>query len=162
MNLDQNEGPTDFDRPHNLVLSGSWAVPHTGGLTVAAVARYLSGDPFTIFNANIDADRNGIAADPLAAGTYSGSGLNAITVTDKGGRNGARGPDFYQIDTRLGYRIPVRGMRVELFGEIFNLTDRANFVSPSGNQNSTAFLRLTTLRSGAVPRTMQFGSRISF
>jgi hypothetical protein len=33
LRLDANEGPTDFDRRHNLVLSGSALVPKTGGLT---------------------------------------------------------------------------------------------------------------------------------
>ncbi len=162
MNLDQNEGPGDFDKPHNFVLSGSWSVPHTGGLTLAMVSRYLSGDPFTITDNNFDKDQNGILFDPLAAGSYSGTGQNSITVSNKGGRNGARGPDFFQIDTRVGYRIPVHGVSIELIGEIFNLTDRANFQNPTGNRASASFLRLTALRSGAVPRTMQFGVRMAY
>ena len=162
MNLDENEGPSDFDRPHNLVLSGSWAVPHTGGLTLAMVGRYLSGDPFTIQDQNFDVDRNGILFDPLPAGKYSGTGTNSISVSNDGGRNGARGPDFMQIDARVGYRIPVYGSRVELIGEVFNLTDRANFASPTGNRASTNFLRLTALRAGGIPRTMQFGVRMSY
>lgn len=47
MNLDENEGPTDFDRRHNFVFSGSAMVPRTGGLTVSTVVRALSGRPFT-------------------------------------------------------------------------------------------------------------------
>ena len=43
LNLDDNEGPTDFDRPHNLVVSGSFRVPRTGGLNVSWIARALSG-----------------------------------------------------------------------------------------------------------------------
>ncbi|MEK6375283.1 MAG: TonB-dependent receptor [Acidobacteriota bacterium] len=162
MNLDENEGPSDFDKPHNLVLSGSWAVPHTGGLTLAMVGRYLSGDPLTIQDQNFDVNRNGILFDPLPAGKYSGTGLNSISVSNDGGRNGARGPDFMQIDARVGYRIPVHTARVELIGEVFNLADRANFANPTGNRASTNFLRLTALRAGGVPRTMQFGVRMSY
>jgi hypothetical protein len=80
MRLDANEGPTDVDRRHNFVLSGSAVVPRTGGLTVAAVVRALSGLPFTVQNTEVDADRNGVLFDPLPAGTYSGTGLNAFTV----------------------------------------------------------------------------------
>ena len=34
-------------------------VPRTGGLSIAWVARALSGSPFTIFDSRVDADRNG-------------------------------------------------------------------------------------------------------
>jgi hypothetical protein len=165
MRLDANEGPTDFDRPHNFVFSGSMRVPHAGGLTVAAVMRYLSGDPFTIQDQNIDADRNGILFDPLPAGTYSGAAArNNFTVYNRGGRNGARGPDFFQIDGRLGYDLTLAGTTVQLFGEIFNLTNRANFANPSGDRRSgtNGFLVLTQLRAGAVPRTGQLGFRVAF
>jgi len=160
LRLDANDGPTDFDRPHNLVISGSWAVPHTGGLTLAAVGRYLSGDPFTILDTSVDPDQNGILFDPLPAGRYEKDGNSYFS---DGGRNGARGPDFMQIDTRVSYRIPARGMQVELIGEIFNLTNRANWASPSGDKRvQINFLQNTALRAGAVPRTMQFGVRMSY
>ena len=137
MNLDQNEGPTDVDRRHNLVLSGSAIVPGTGGLTVGTVARYLSGTAFTVHDTNTDPDRNGILIDPLPAGTYSGSGADAITVDNAGGRNGAYGPSFFQWDMRLGYQIRIRETsRIELFGECFNLTNRANFDNPTGDRRS--------------------------
>lgn len=64
MVLEENEGPTDWDRPHNLVLSGSWRVPHTGGLTLATVTRYVSGNPFTIQDQTFDPNRNGVLFDP--------------------------------------------------------------------------------------------------
>lgn len=162
MNLDLNNGPTDFDRPHNLVVSGSWRVPHTHGLTLATVSRYLSGSPFTIFDSSFDVDRNGILFDPLPAGHYSGTGADALSVNNHGGRNGARGPNFFQMDLRAGYLIPARGSTIDLFIEVFNLTDRANFGNPSGDKRSTAFLQRTSLRSGAVPRTLQLATKISF
>ncbi len=161
-NLDQNEGPTDFDKPHNFVFSGSWAPPRTHGLTLALVTRYLSGDPFTIQDSNFDLDKNGILFDPLPAGKYSGTGRNAYTVFDKGGRNGARGPNFFEMDARVGYRLPVVIANIEVFGEIFNLTDRTNFDVPAGDRRSTTFLQLTALRAGGVPRTGQIGARITF
>ncbi|HYP26421.1 MAG TPA: TonB-dependent receptor, partial [Blastocatellia bacterium] len=34
LRLDLNEGPTDFDRRHNFVISGLWQIPHTRGLMV--------------------------------------------------------------------------------------------------------------------------------
>ena len=72
MNLDLNEGPTDVDRRHNLVVSGSLIVPKTGGLTIGTVVRYLSGTAFTVQDTTIDPNQNGILFDPLPAGSYSG------------------------------------------------------------------------------------------
>ena len=43
---------------------------------------------------------------------------------------GARGPGFFKLDMRLGYQLQFGGRRtLELFGEIFNVTDRANFAN---------------------------------
>jgi hypothetical protein len=163
MRLDANQGPTDTDVRHNLVVSGSWLVPRTGGLTVAAVVRALSGRPFTVYDTTTDPDRNGINFDPLPAGTYSGTGRNAVTVENDGGRNGARrGPGFFQADVRLGYRFRFGERRLEVFGEVFNLTDRANFERAAGDRRLTNFLTYTALRAGAVPRTGQVGMRFTF
>jgi len=164
MNLDLNEGPTDVDRRHNLVLSGAVIVPKTGGLTVSTVLRYLSGSAFTVQDTTTDPDQNGILFDPLPEGSYSGTGSSdAITVDNAGGRNGAYGPSFFQWDLRLGYQIHVRGAsRIELFGECFNVTNRANFDNPTGDRRSTNFLVVTALRPGGVPRTFQLGARFVF
>jgi outer membrane receptor protein involved in Fe transport len=165
MNLDLNEGPTDVDRRHNLVVSGSVIVPGTGGLTVGTVVRYLSGLAFTVSDSTTDPDQNGILFDPLPAGSYSGPSANvdSITVDNAGGRNGAYGPGFFQWDMRLGYQLRIRGAsRIELFGEVFNLTNEANFANPTGDRFSTNFLVLTALRPGGVPRTFQLGARFVF
>jgi Carboxypeptidase regulatory-like domain/TonB dependent receptor len=163
LNLDLNHGPTNFDQRHNLVVSGMATVPRTGGLTLGWVARALSGQPFTIFNSTIDDDRNGIVTDPLPAGSYSGSGQNAITVDHDGGRNGAYGPGFFKLDLRLGYTVGLMAeQRVELFAEVFNVTNRANFADPTGDQASANFLRLTGLSTSTNARLLQLGARFQF
>ncbi len=161
-NLDDNEGPTDVDRRHNFVLSGSAIVPGTGGLSVSTVFRYQSGTAFTVHDSTTDPNRNGILVDPLPAGTYSGTGSDAITVDSSGGRNGAYGPDFMQWDLRLGYQFHIAQTRLEVFGEAFNLMNRANFTNPNGDRRLSDFLLLTALRAGAVPRTFQLGARFVF
>ncbi len=162
LRLDMNQGPTDFDRPHNFVFSGAALVPRTGGVMFSTVVRYVSGTAYTVQDSTLDNDRNGILFEPLPAGTYSGVGPNAISVASNGGRNGVRGPAFFQADARLGYRIKLGPRKVELFGEVFNLTDRANFANPTGDRFASDFLRLTALRAGAGPRTAQFGARFEF
>ena len=55
-------------------------------------------------------------------------------VESKGGRNGADGPGFVQLDMRVGYRARMGGRRsLDIFYEMFNVTDRANFTNPGGN-----------------------------
>lgn len=162
-NLELNEGPLDTDRRHNLTLSGRVEVPRTTGLTVSALFRIMSGRPFSIIDSNVDADRNGILFDPLPAGTYSGSGDNAITVENKGGRNGAYGPNYAQLDMRLGYRVRVRGNRtLDIFGEVFNVTNRSNYTNPSGDRRLPTFLVTNGLVGGGFPRQMQMGTRLGF
>jgi len=163
LNLDLNEGPTNVDRRHNFVISGTALVPRTGGLTVSWVARALSGSPFTLSDSRTDADRNGNQGEPLPEGTYSGTGDRAISVEHDGRRNGAYGPAFFQADVRIGYRLPAGdGRTLDLFGEIYNLTNRTNYGNPNGNIASSAFLVLNGYRDGAVPRTGQIGVRFAF
>jgi hypothetical protein len=162
-NLDLNWGPLALDRKHLLTLSGRVEVPRTGGLTVSAVHRFMSGRPINMYNSAVDADRNGRLFDPLPAGTYSGVGQNAITVENKGGRNGARGPSYSELDLRVGYRLHVGGVRtLDLFSEIFNITDEPNFNNPTGDMRSASFLTVGSLFGGGIPRQLQVGARLGF
>lgn len=169
-NLDLNQGPTDYDRRHNLVLSGRGEIPHTHGMTLSGTLRLLSGLPFTLINTSSDPDRNGQLFDPLPAGTYSGKGPNAVTVNYKGGRNGASGPGYAQLDTRVGWRLrPGKGRTVDITADLINVTNRSNFTSPvtatatnASDQRSTNFLLLTTLYGGGQPRQAQVGLRLGF
>src|SRR6266511_4239598 len=130
--------------------------------------RDMSGAPFTILNSNIDVDQNGELTDPSPAGTYSGTQANAKLMTDvenKGGRNGAIGPDYFQLDVRAGWRGRIhKEQAVEVFLDIFNITNRANFNNPSGDQRVTStFLVLTSMRGGSgFPRQAQVGVRYTF
>jgi hypothetical protein len=163
MRLDLNQGPTNVDRRHNLVISGQMLVPRTGGLHVSWIARALSGMRFTLTDSTTDPDRNGTAQEPLAAGAYTGAGKNSVTVDFEPKRNGATGPGFFQIDLRAGYMCHLASRRtLNVFADVFNATNRANFDNPTGDRFSTNFLNLTALRSGAVPTTVQLGARFAF
>ena len=164
LRLDLNSRPTSEDRRHNLVVSGTAVVPKTGGLTVSGIARVLSGLPMNLTNADFDPDRNGTIAEPLAAGSYRGGAASDIYAVDFDGTYfGARGPGYVKIDLRVGYRLRFSGRTLEVFGDIFNITNRANFATPSGNQASTNFLNLTdTLQGNSNPRLLQLGVRFAF
>jgi hypothetical protein len=141
-------------------------IPRTRGVTLSGVLRMLSGTPFTIQDTNIDADQNGVLFDPLPAGTYSGTSVDSLqNVENKGGRNGAVGPGFMQLDLRGGYRAKLGSRRtLDVFVDVFNATNRANFTNPSGDRRNTAdFLRLTTLvATSGLPRQAQLGLRLGF
>jgi hypothetical protein len=166
LNLDLNEGPTNVDRRHNLVVSGQAIVPKTRGLGFSWVMRALSGAPFTLFDSTTDPDLNGQFNEPLPAGSYTGtpgSRRNPWTVDFESERNGARGPGLFQADVRFFYRLrPGQNRNLDLFVDVFNITNRANFEVPLGDRRLPDFLNLTALRAGAVPTTVQFGTRIQF
>jgi hypothetical protein len=166
LNLDKFSGPGSVDRRHILSINGRGEIPKTRGATLAATLRYMSGTPFTIFDSSIDADRNGELNDPLSAGTYSGSAPNAMqNVASNGGRNGAVGPDYFQVDLRAGWRARLTSQKaVEVFLDIFNVTNRNNFLNPSGDRRlPTTYLVLTNLYGGGgFPRQAQMGLRFTF
>jgi hypothetical protein len=163
LHLDLNEGPLDTDRRHNLTVSANLEVPKLRALRVSAVSRYLSGLPFSIIDTSSDPDRNGILFDPLPAGAYSGAGPGAITVDNKGGRNGARGPDYYELDMRFSYAVHLAPQRaIDAYVEVLNVTDRANFANPNGDRRIANFLVPTAIFGGSPTRTMQVGVRLGF
>jgi len=162
--LDRSFGPLDNDRKQNFVISGRYEIPRTGGLHVSGVYRWMTGRPITIEDTTFDLDRNGILFDPVPAGEYCGTGVNAICVDNRGGRNGARGPSFHQADMRFGYRFRRGGNQTyDVNFELYNLANTANFDNPTGDRRSTDFLRLTALRGGnGQPRAAQFSVRMGF
>jgi hypothetical protein len=158
------------DRRHILSLNGRTEIPKAGGAYVTSTLRYMSGAPFSIINTSTDADQNGELTDPSPAGTYSGTAPYSMqNVKNKGGRNGAIGPDYFQIDLRAGWRGRIRSdQAVEIFLDVFNLTNRANFNNPATNNMAderltSTFLVLNSLRGGSgFPRQAQIGVRYTF
>ncbi len=164
LNLENGEARTTQDRPHVLSAGGSVEVPKTGGLVVSAGLQYQSGTPFTLTDSTLDNDRNGQFQESLPAGTYSGAANNsdAITVENKDGFRGARGPNFFLMNFRAGYRFRLRaGHALQAHFDIFNITDRANFTTPTGDRRDTAtFLILRAIT--APTRTAQFNLKYTF
>lgn len=164
LNLDANVGPTDNDRPHILSINGTVDVPRVRGLSVSPLLRYMSGLPFSVTSSSFDLNRNGRFDDEfLPAGTLNGTGVNNITVDNTGGSNGARGQDFFALDVRVTYAIPLQGAsRLQLVGEIFNITDRVSFENPGSDQRLSSFLDQRNLRQGNTSRKGQISFRYSF
>jgi hypothetical protein len=166
MHLERNEGPSSNDIRHNFTFSGTALVPRTHGLNLSWVARALSGYPFTLVDGAVDPDQNGIIAEPLPAGSYSAfTTENAFDLKHYSSeRNGARGPGFFELDMRFGYKVPLTGGRtLEIAADVFNLTNHTNFSSPSGNIDApTTFLVLRGYSTSYTPRKLQLGARVQF
>ncbi len=75
--------------------------------------------------------------------------------------NGLEGPGSFLIDASFRYQIPLnKGIEsIDLFYDIFNLTNRTNYVPPTGNRASSTFMIPTAAQ---FPRQMQFGLRVRF
>ncbi len=165
LNLDNEIGPTNVDRPHILTVSGSYDVPKTGGLKLSVVYAARSGTPFTLRDTTFDADRNATTQNEyLPAGTYSGVGEDSYTVEYEGGRNGGRGPNYQRLDLRAGYRIRLAaGRTLDAFVDIFNATNEPNFANPNNDRRLTAtFMRITQTINESPTRTAQLNFRFGF
>jgi hypothetical protein len=153
------------DRPHILTVAASYDVPRTGGLKVSSVFQARSGTPFSLINTAVDVDRNGLTGNEyLPAGTYRGNGADPYEVEYAGGRNGARGPNYSSFDLRAGYQFRLTGGRtLNAFLDVFNLGNRANFATPSGDLRQPAtFLNLRSISASSFTQTVQLNVRFAF
>ena len=167
-NLDRAIG--DAHIPHRFVFSAVWDINYARGSQnavtkalvnnwqVSLIAQANTGRPY---NAQVTGDPNGDA--------------NSQNDRTPGvGRNTIIGPNFAGVDARISRDIPIgERVRVRLIAEAFNLTNRANFTSPStasiANTQYTfsgGFFRptanfLQTLATGD-PRILQLAAKIIF
>ena len=62
---------------------------------------------------------------------------------------------------RIGYRLRVKNTRtLDVFGEIFNVTNRVNFDNPTGDRRSGQFLVPTTLTRRRLPAAVPVGDTV--
>jgi hypothetical protein len=148
------------DRRHVLAASGSYNVWRT--LTVAAVLSAISGAPINE-TVGRDVNRDNDNTDRPIRGVNDDE-RPILSPVDSQGRaviNGIDGPGSFGVDMSVRYQIPLgAGLdSLDLFYDIFNLTNRENLVPPTGNRNSSNFMRATAAR---FARQMQFGVRVRF
>ncbi len=138
-NWDRMYGPNNNDANHRLVVTGIVELPL--GLQLSGLAYYRSATPWTAFY-QTDVNQDGLNWD-----------------MDGEHRNDRRGFDFFNLNVRVSKFINIERFRLQLFAEIYNVTDRNNWGDP--------FFRIGTEDFGnpataGDPRRFQLGARIDF
>jgi hypothetical protein len=135
-------GPHRYDARHRFNLVGMFDLPLA--FRFSAIVRYHSAYPYNVI-LGYDANKDGQNLDyPEGVNRFSG-----------------RGKDFLTIDTRLTKDIKVKRFNFQLFIDVFNLTNRTNFVAYTyiGNMQSANFGAPTETWN---PRLIQLGLRVDF
>lgn len=143
-------------RPVDIVLDRAANGIPDGNNAIAQRPDYIGGDLYPSTQIP-DAYLNPAAFRAPAAGTWG-------TL----GRNVARGPGLYQIDTAITKRTKLTEfLNLEFRAEAFNITNRAQLGNPTNNFSNATFGRiLTTDNDGATgqgtSRQLQFMLRLNF
>jgi Carboxypeptidase regulatory-like domain len=144
-NYDLDKGPSDADRRHTLVASGTAILPWD--ITLGAVWSYRSSAPFSAYSAIFNAD----GQRQYVPGTSRNQGnrdLNLAAVNQYRAENGF-GPvsasqiesdRFSSVDVRFAKAIVFdKDKRLELIAQVFNLLGTNNLNAPfSGGQVTAA------------------------
>jgi hypothetical protein len=156
--LDNDWGPSNFDVRHKLVASLVWQLPLD--LQLGVIGVYRTGFPYSALDArdnNNDTYRNERALVETSPGVWSHAD-----------RNAERQPSVTNVDLRLSWTADLGwGLGLELMGEVFNVTNEANWYVAGAN-------RVLVERDGSInedfgvansvgpPRRFQIGARLRF
>ena len=138
------DGYSTADRRHVLRASGTAQLPWN--LQVSAILDLRSSQTFNPAT-SLDINKDGYTIDlPPGVGFNSGCrDLNLDAVNTFRAASGLSGvtsvacPGYQNIDLRFSKFIPFRNHRVDLIAQLFNITNHANFASPTSNPLSATF-----------------------
>lgn len=126
------EGRSDFDIPHRATIGLDYQLPAFPGLTLGALYRVRSGEPFTPgFAEGVDANGDGFAGndpafiDPALPGMDTLLGRWQCLSSQAGAfaeRNSCRTETSHALDAHLGFRLArTEGAAIEIFLDGLNL-----------------------------------------
>jgi hypothetical protein len=177
-------GPTPADEKHRVVFSGIFDIKY--GIKVAPILQIASGRPYQASQGSTtDVFGFGgsqgtthaivLTSDPnnlLATKTFSLTQLRSCLADgscQESGYDNLRGENLVQLDVRFSKELRIHErMKVSLFFQAFDMTNRANFGSSyQGNIQSAIFQQPTNFIAPAgvtVPKSFsgEFGARFSF
>ncbi len=152
-------GPTPYDERHRITATGVFNLPYK--IEVAPTLTFATGRPYTLFQGqNPSGEPGSLLQITNSAGVPEGIG-------------DARGNDLFILNARVSRIFPFGRdgrYKIAAFGELYNITDRANFGNNYGGVKGTATYQLPTGYIGgfgAVSTTpnsfqVQFGARFTY
>ena len=185
-----DRGPCSYDIPNVLRVNGQYLLPFksnrlVSGWRISGIVSSYSGVPF---NVNSGFDRAGFqlgntprpnyvaGCDPMAGFGTINQWFNpgCYRLQDAGtfgnsGRNTLRGPGFFNADVSLSKDTKLtERLGLQFRAEFFNALNHENFALPVNNvfsastQVNSTVGRITSSNSGATPRQIQFGLKLTF
>jgi hypothetical protein len=182
-NPNSDRGNSDFDQRQNLMLFSYWNLPapfarSKAGLllrewTVAGLAAFRSGLPYTVYGSSTAIDGEGLilnnranvldpsqavfanpAAVPGGVQLLNPAAFTSAAPSTLGntGRNAFVGPGFYSFDLSLARAFPLPWLgdagRLRVRADAYNLLNHANLGNPDAQLNDPAFGVATYGRQG--------------
>ena len=136
--LNEDYGPDNNDRRHNMVLDGSYLIPKVD-LQFAGILSYRSALPYNVTTA-LQLDSDPFSDRPEA-------------------RNSRRGDSEKNLDLRLSKVFRVGRTATWVYWEMYNALNTDNYFGFQGSLQSSIFSKATT----ELPkRRQQFGIRLDF
>jgi hypothetical protein len=148
-------GPSPNDERHHVTISGIWELPW--GLQLAPIMQFGSARPYDITNSSNTLNTGGGTGVGVVVPTNDPTNYLAFAGDNTGaqncfyGINGVaqactiakydplRGDPFFELDMRLAKNIKIgERMNIQLIGQAFNLTNRANYGANYGNNIGAA------------------------
>jgi hypothetical protein len=187
-----NYAPADWDRTHILAVSHIWRLPFgvnqryftngwaariLGDWELNGILRWSTGSPYTVTADSLACQCFGVTSTPASFNASSfpqplnGSATfntNLFSTPAAGtfgnlNRNIFRGPDFFVYNAALFKNFAVNeNVRVELRGEVYNLTNTSNPVNPVSIMNAPGFGTSLGTLGGSGGRQFQVAARILF
>jgi Carboxypeptidase regulatory-like domain/TonB dependent receptor len=167
LNPDAEKGPGVNDIRNRFVFSGVWDIRY-GNKTSNKIVKAIFGDYQLSVISQIQSGKR------FSVTTSGDPGNDTNNNNDRAplyGRNTLVGPNFMAADLRLTKTIHVgEKVGVQLMGEAFNFTNRANFTALQTNlytyNKATNIFTPTTNfllpQATADPRILQLGARVTF
>jgi outer membrane receptor protein involved in Fe transport len=133
-------GPTDFDARHRLAVMGIVDLPW--GFQLSGLGYYRSALPWTPFYLT------DVNLDSLPSDMEPGKN-----------RNSRRGFDQLFLNMRLSKYFSIDRFRFQVFAEVYNVSNKANFGNVFSRIDTADFGKPTT---AGGPRQVQLGARFDF
>lgn len=165
----RSESPGPADRRHRLVASGIVQLP--GGVMTSVIADFRSSlpmNPVSSIELNADGYNNDLPAGVMPFSGCRGLNLDAVNAFRQARALAPAAevqcPGFANVDLRLSKTFDFRAQSFEVIGQLFNITNRANYNIPSNNITAATFGQSTSLlpNINAPSRQVEFAIRYRF